>query len=502
MAGWSSLGTGLKTLILGGGGLVAAGVAGVIWQGSKAPVAQPVEIAAPVSAPVAPQPAAPPVAEQATAAPQAKVPAPAPPEASAAQPAPPSFDVVRVEPDGATLVAGRAEAGLDVAVLVDGAEVALSAANPQGRFVVFLTLAASSAPRVMTLELRPAAGPAVRSTDQVLLAPTPAPEAASDQVASAAVAGSDAPGLSATTPDPTGQATPLPGAEPSVGEGTTSLVDRVASADSTPAADLLPADVAVAPVAAAPEPESEPAASLPAPGRPILTEPAQPAVAAGPGAADAPPVAEPLPDPVATAAASQIATKTATAPVPPQAATALLLSGDRVRVLQSAQDGDAAASDTVSIDAISYTARGEVALSGKGVPKAFVRLYLDNRALLETGIGDDGTWGGTLPAVAPGVYVLRADQVSAAGQVTSRYETPFQREDPQALSAADSSPVAAAAPGMVNITVQPGFTLWQIARENYGDGMLYVRVYDANKTLIRDPDLIYPGQVFTVPQAD
>ena len=48
--------------------------------------------------------------------------------------------------------------------------------------------------------------------------------------------------------------------------------------------------------------------------------------------------------------------------------------------------------------------------------------------------------------------------------------------------------------------MQPGSTLWAIAREKYGEGTLYVRVYEANKDRIRDPDLIYPGQVFVVPQ--
>jgi len=50
------------------------------------------------------------------------------------------------------------------------------------------------------------------------------------------------------------------------------------------------------------------------------------------------------------------------------------------------------------------------------------------------------------------------------------------------------------------VTVQPGFTLWGIARETYGEGMLYVKVYEANRDQIRDPDLIYPGQVFELPQ--
>ena len=122
--------------------------------------------------------------------------------------------------------------------------------------------------------------------------------------------------------------------------------------------------------------------------------------------------------------------------------------------------------------------------------------------MLETAIAADGTWGGVLPAVPPGVYTLRADQISAAGRVTSRTETPFLREDPTALAASAPALETSAVPARVSVTVQPGFTLWQIARDSYGDGTLYVRVYDANKTLIRDPDLIYPGQVLSVPRPD
>jgi nucleoid-associated protein YgaU len=48
--------------------------------------------------------------------------------------------------------------------------------------------------------------------------------------------------------------------------------------------------------------------------------------------------------------------------------------------------------------------------------------------------------------------------------------------------------------------VQPGFTLWAIARDRFGAGDQYVRVYEANRDLIRDPDLIYPGQVFALPE--
>ena len=51
------------------------------------------------------------------------------------------------------------------------------------------------------------------------------------------------------------------------------------------------------------------------------------------------------------------------------------------------------------------------------------------------------------------------------------------------------------------ITVQPGYTLWGIAERNLGKGVLYVKVFQANRDQIRDPNLIYPGQVFAVPGA-
>lgn len=50
------------------------------------------------------------------------------------------------------------------------------------------------------------------------------------------------------------------------------------------------------------------------------------------------------------------------------------------------------------------------------------------------------------------------------------------------------------------VTVQPGNTLWALARENYGEGIRYVQLFEANRDKIRDPDLIYPGQVFDIPE--
>jgi nucleoid-associated protein YgaU len=53
--------------------------------------------------------------------------------------------------------------------------------------------------------------------------------------------------------------------------------------------------------------------------------------------------------------------------------------------------------------------------------------------------------------------------------------------------------------GTIAVDIQPGNNLWRIAQHSYGDGLRYTEIYQANRTQIRDPNLIYPGQVFAVP---
>lgn len=48
-------------------------------------------------------------------------------------------------------------------------------------------------------------------------------------------------------------------------------------------------------------------------------------------------------------------------------------------------------------------------------------------------------------------------------------------------------------------TVKSGDSLSKIARQFYGDASKWHRIYDANKDKIKNPDLIHPGQEFTIP---
>lgn len=373
----------------------------------------------------------------------------------------PVFDTVRVEVDGSILVAGRAGAGSKVAILVDDAEADSVEADSRGAFVSLFTLGPSAEPRVLTLRTTSPDGVMVTSEASVIISPITAPGAVA---------------------------------------------------------------------AAEPEAVSDGAADGSSDGQVV--------------APDTDTIAEPAPE--TDAAAPQV----------------LIVDNTGVRK----QDASGPVVGVV-IDTIGYGVGGEVNIAGRGTAGQFARLYLDNSEVTTVGIGAAGNWTMHLPEIEPGRYTLRIDQVDGTGKVTSRFETPFQREAPETVVAAlgaaagsDQNTVAesadtvpataapdsttattgldgvaptsetapaesvgaespsttstaegtlAAAPANESqpqtatraaiVTVQPGFTLWRIARESYGDGILYVKVFEANRDLIRDPDLIYPGQIFKVP---
>ena len=146
----------------------------------------------------------------------------------------------------------------------------------------------------------------------------------------------------------------------------------------------------------------------------------------------------------------------------------------------------------LTIDTIDYDAKGHVIVGG-GAPKgSTVQLYLDGELISRTTSNDDGQW--TMRPdrlIPPGLYTLRADQVGDGGKVIARVEYPFSRaEDLKAMAEG------------TYVLVQPGNSLWRIARRLYGSGFSYTQIFQANKGRIVDPDLIYPGQVFEIPNVN
>ena len=234
-----------------------------------------------------------------------------------------------------------------------------------------------------------------------------------------------------------------------------------------------------------------------------------------------------------------------------QSPAIILADKQGVRVITSA--GEQGPILAVVLDTISYNLDGSVRVGGRAVGTGFVRVYLDNQAITTSRIKPSGHWSADLVDIDVGIYTLRVDELNESGEVTSRAESPFKREDPADIAEIlnsgpivvepqsavfDKSPIDVQ--GQVNElsnllgafndvqvsgiktmggdnliggaadfgapavrfrvqTVQPGSTLWAIAKERYGKGIEYFKVFEANKERIRDPDLIYPGQVFELP---
>ncbi|WP_155897394.1 LysM peptidoglycan-binding domain-containing protein [Aureimonas ureilytica] len=465
--------------------MAAAFAAG--WHFGLFETPNPVATVAGTSAPAAPTSAPMSASASAASAPQASTPAPAastPPAAPAepaktqeagaaasAEPSAPSFDVVRVEPDGATVLAGRAAPNATVSLQSGTERLADVKTDASGAFALDLTL-------------------------------------------------------------PVGQ-------------------HRLALNDGTGRADASKLETAIVNVPPKGK-EGELLVMLERPGEAseILVKPKPEAAMASTPATEtpAPETKAETPRPTDTAAlapsAGEQATTTQTpAPQPDKPAA------------------PAKPASPLSVEAVEAEG-GKLFIAGAASEGARVRVYLDDALVAETrgGAGDRFIASAQAP-VAVGDHRVRADEVNGAGEVLARVEVPFNRPDtaplaaiappPAAEPAADAqtadapvaspsvagsapsapiesespvaaapaapteSPVVAANAPPAGTTVQPalervearviirkGDTLWRISRNSYGRGSRFTVIYLANGDQIRDPNRIYPGQVFRVPDKD
>ena len=142
-----------------------------------------------------------------------------------------------------------------------------------------------------------------------------------------------------------------------------------------------------------------------------------------------------------------------------------------------------------AVDAIDYDEDGKLNIVGKAPKHGQIQLYLNNEFLGKTIANNIGRWSLLPPKpVKAGIYTLRADYIGTDAQVIARREVVFAR----------STPLIGVQPGSL-VVVAPGNSLWRIARRTYGSGFRYTIIYEANKEQIKNADLIFPGQVFSLP---
>ncbi|MDX8349593.1 LysM peptidoglycan-binding domain-containing protein [Cognatiyoonia sp. IB215446] len=374
-------------LVLGGAAAIVIGAGAIMLLPAPEPVSEVAE-----AAPAFPEPA-PVVAEEIASV----APVVAEEPAAPAPPPGPSFDTFRVEADGSMVIAGRAEPGQVVDIMLAGEVIDRVTADATGSFVALPSAGPAEEPRRLTLLADPD-GAKLGSETSFIVAPIAPPVVASVI------------------------------AEPEITEE--------AETETVAAADVLPT----------PEQDTTPEAER----------------------------------------------ESATLAPP----TVLEADEEGVRVVQSAS---APTTPNVALDAITYDPDGEVQLAGRATGDGAVQVYINNQPITAAPVFEGGDWRIDLPAIDTGVYTLRIDEVDSAGEVVSRIETPFRREEAADVAAVLAEETDQEGFEVAVRTVQPGATLWAIAEENLGSGILYVEVFEANADLIRDPDLIYPGQIFRIP---
>lgn len=415
----------------------------------------------------------------------------------------PSFDIVRVEPNGDAVIAGRAAPGSKVAVLVDGKPVTDVTAGADGQFTVTPQLPAGSSE--IGLRATDAAGAAHDSAAKVAVAVAPA----RDTRPLVALMAPDTPTVVLSQPDRPAARRPASVVEP----------------------------VPPAPLGARPGREAARASGQAAP-RP----------GDSPGSADG---ANAATDARADAAGPSDAAARRTTP------SGASNSAESSRPADGRDAGPAATPPkVVSIDARDG---GGLFVSARAASGASLRLYLNDTLIAPATVGRDGTVTFAIGrGVRPGAYRVRLDLVDpATGKVQGRAEVPFSapdhedgirtsdlRQDPPRAAARPDAPgpsasgdtqgrreppAAPAVPpdssstGSLAANVPPqakpdvpevyvpvietarivrGDNLWTISRRTYGEGERYTLIYDANHDQIRDPDLIYPGQILVLPSPD
>ena len=469
----------------------------------------------------------------------------------------PSFDVVRVEPDGSAVIAGRAQPGWKVVVRSKGVVIGEAVANSRGEWVIIsdkpiatgssdLKLTASSPDNTMTLASsqivaisRPAATlKAPGKMAEAEIPGTKTPETAKAKPETAAKT-KDA-GASAEKPPETGNEADTAAAKRS-SESKTQTTDTGQDVPAKPARTEPEAPIVRADSKAPPTTEKaggaeatpqEAAAQESAPQESVPQKTKTDAVAKAPAKmpdaepdmakttriaeAEKPETKAPLAKPVAappvekpagtgkqdekpaikaeSAPPAEVKSEVAKATQPAKPLIVVSEPGKASRVLQTPAEEPVDEKLRLSFRSVDYNDKGQVILSGKAKEGSILRVYLDNDFIGSTTSNAQGVWElKTRTPVDPGKYTLRVDQIGKGNHIAARVEAPFERAAPEAVKQARING---------QVVIQPGDNLWNISRSLYGHGVQYTIIYEANKNKIRDPDLIYPGQIFTTPGAD
>ena len=417
----------------------------------------------------------------------------------------PKFDVVRIEDDGSALIAGQADGRGHVILSVDGVEQAEARADLSGtgQFVIFAFIPSTGDQQSLKLHLyaEDGSGPVV-SAQTVFVAPATAAATATDSTAAPVqeeVTVSESPDTAAETDTETEADTETEtDTEIETGTGTETASTDVASPEAK--ADKAPATVILA---------DEDGVRVLQDGAPSAAKPAVTidtisyssngdVILGGRGQAG---------NFVRIYLENQFL---ATSKIAADGYWALELSDLEPGIYTLRVDELNAAGDVVSRAETPFKreAAEELAeLMAAGTETEEPSAEGPSESAAETQVVDAEALASVEPEAADDPQpeeVVTQEEVNVQAEVAELNPQGEQSSDGGSLAVegqpADTASVLRTPSKKFRVrTVQPGSTLWAIAKESYGAGIEYFKVFEANKERIRDPDLIYPGQVFEIP---
>jgi nucleoid-associated protein YgaU len=459
---------------------------------------------------------------------EAESPAAAPEEPEASETAEvsdkPSFDVVGVEPTGETVVAGRSEAGAIVALTANGEVVGKTIANPAGEWTIILDEPLKPGDYDVALEVHDQGGEQLSTSDERVAISIPD-------------GGKQQPLVVLNSPDGPSNVLQKPEAPVAVAEAPKAEKTVVAAApaseaggdtpSSSPAENVTAAAGNSEGAAPAVAETTEAAAASSAEADSALNQTAtadvrQPTADSGSGQAEqTAEAAATSTAPETEATAEPTETTTAAATDAPASSGDAALTDTNQQVAAASQGETSASAETVAevgnppvtVEAVE-SEKDKVYVAGTAEPGSSVRVYVGDDYQGEAKANSSGRWlveGDK--SVAEGNVEVRADMIAEDGKsVDARAAVTFEKQQDEqiVLTKVVASGTSGSADGdgadvkkaLPVVIIRKGDNLWRISRRLYGDGIRYTTIYQANKGQIRDPDLIYPGQVFLTPEGD
>lgn len=185
----------------------------------------------------------------------------------------------------------------------------------------------------------------------------------------------------------------------------------------------------------------------------------------------------------------------ANAPAVPRAETLVMISppAGAATLVQPPSAAGLPKSADLSVSTLDYDDGGHVTVSGLAAPGTVVRAYVNDRMVAEGRAASDGRWR-LKPAdpIGEGKHLLRLDRIATDGKPVARLELPFDRVVVAPVSSSDGR----------RLHIVKGDNLWNIAQAHYGAGWRHTIIFAANKDQVKNPHLIYPGQILSLPNVN